>query len=163
MLLRLEPSGLGRLDLAWEPFGDVIEEALPLLRRHYAELGLKEGGSFNPDWRSLFYMAWQGRLRVATARDGGKLVGYCAGLRINMLACQEHQVIMVNAIYIDPFYRGRISTVRAFLVMMIGFAHEFGATRLEMAPQGRHRAGIGRLLQKLGWAASDEPSWRLEV
>jgi hypothetical protein len=151
------------LDFAWQPFEDVIEEALPLLKRHYAELGL-DGEPFNPNWRALFFMASvQKDLRIVTARDDGRLVGYCAGLRVKYLASQEVKVIMVNAIYLEDTYRGSLVPIKIFLGMMIEFAREEGAIRLEMAPQGRHRKGIGRMLRYLGWASSPDPAWILEV
>ena len=152
------------LKFAWEPFESVIEEALPLLRRHYAELGL-EGEPFDPNWRALFAMACVHKdLRIATARDvDGRLVGYCGGLRVKYLASQETKVIMVNAIYIEDTYRGSLVPIKIFLSMMMDFAREEGAVRLEMQPQGRHRKGIGRMLRYMGWAPSPDPAWILEV
>lgn len=161
MLRRPERLAPDALEFAWEEFAEVIEEAYPLLRRHYGELGLPE--PFNPDWKSLFFMAGQRRLRIITLRDRGHIVGYCAGLCINMLACQDKRAIMVNAIYVDPLWRGRLSTIKVFLDMMTDWAHECGASFLEMGPQGRHKRGIGRMLVRLGWSPSDEPCWRLDV
>jgi len=150
-----------KLEFAWEPFHRVIEEALPLLKRHYEELGLDE--PFDPDWRSLMFMERNGRLVIATMRVDGRLVGYCGGLLINYLASQSYRVVMVNALYIEDTYRGPLGHVREFLAMMTAFAHEHKASGLEMGPQGRHRRGIGRLLVKLGWKLSPEPSWRISV
>ena len=151
------------LEFQWEPFESVIEEALPLLKRHYAELGLT-GEPFDPNWRALFAMACAHKdLRIVTARDDGRLVGYCGGLRVKYLASQETKVIMVNAIYLEDTYRGSLVPIKIFLGMMLDFAREEGAIRLEMAPQGRHRRGIGRMLRYLGWAPSPDPAWVLEV
>ena len=160
---RPRPSVRDALEFAWEPFESVIEEALPLLKRHYAELNL-EGEPFDPNWRALFAMACVHKdLRIATARDDGRLVGYCGGLRVKYLASQEVKVIMVNAIYIEDTYRGSLIPIKIFLSMMRDFAREEGAVRLEMAPQGRHRKGIGRMLRYLGWAPSPDPAWVMEV
>lgn len=147
------------LKFAWEPFEDVIEEALPLLKRHYAELGLDE--PFDPNWRALFSMACVHKdLRIVVARDeNGRIAGYCAGLRVRYLASQKTCVIMVNAIYLEEFYRGSLLPVKIFLGMMRDFAREEGACRLEMAPQGRHRKGIGRMLRHMGWSESPDPAW----
>ena len=135
---------------------------MPLLRRHYAELQLDE--PFNPDWQSLFFLERTGRLRIATARNSdGRLVGYCGGLLINYLVCQDAKAVMVNAIYIEETYRGYISNVATFLRMMANFAKRMNANFLEMGPQGQHSAAIGRMLIKMGWEPSPEPAWRLKV
>ena len=62
---------------ALETLEQVAEELHPLLEAHWREIAHFQDILLEPDWE--FYAAMQelGRLRFYTARDGGRLVGYC--------------------------------------------------------------------------------------
>ena len=154
-------SARAGLKIAWEPFGQVIEEALPQLRRHYAELELDD--PFDPDWKSLLWMASQNRQRVAVVRDRGEIVGYVAGLWCSYLASRNARIVMVNAFYLEPSYRGNIRLVKQMLQMMANWGREVKAGHMEMAAQGVHRHKINRLLRYLGWRDTPDLALRYDL
>ena len=165
MLQRPQPSDLGApdaLSFAWEPFGEVVEEALPLLRRHFAGLGLPY--PFDPDFAGMLVAAHQGLFRVAVARNGrGHIVGYCTG-SVSYLQCSRAvRELMVPALYLEPDYRGSLRNLKTFLAMMEDFGRETGCVRLLMMPLGRMRQGIGRAICRMGWTMSDSPIYEREL
>ena len=67
----------GQLEFGWEPLVDVLEELLPLAKRHAQELG---EGDLDPNWPWFFAQARAGVLRIFTARRDKTLVGYISFL-----------------------------------------------------------------------------------
>jgi hypothetical protein len=62
-----------QLKFGWEPAGEVVEELLPLAKRHAQEVGQ---GDIDPYLPWFFAQARAGILRIWTARRGDVLVGY---------------------------------------------------------------------------------------
>ena len=156
------PAAPDELTFAWEPFGDVVEEAFPLLKRHYAGLGLPY--PVDPDFAGMLYAASQGQFRVAVARNArGHIVGYCTG-SVSYLQCARGvRELMVPALYIEPDYRGSLKNLRTLLHMMEDMARETGCVRLLMMPLGKMRHGIGRALERMGWTLSSSPIYEREI
>ena len=150
------------LSFAWEPFGEVVEEAMPLLRRHYDGLGLPY--PFDPDFAGMLLAASQGLFRVAVVRNArGHIVGYCTGA-VSYLQCSRGiKELMVPALYLEPDYRGSLCNLKTLLGMMDDFAREAGCVRLLLMPLGRMRHGIGRALCRMGWSLSDSPIYEREL
>src|SRR5689334_18451912 len=64
---------------------ELVDELLPLLRAHYLEIAHYQDIELDPDWDAYAVVQQNNALRVFTARQDGKLVGYCAFfLRKNM-------------------------------------------------------------------------------
>ena len=149
-------DALDGLTLSFEPFADVIEEALPLTRRHFEGLGLPY--AFEPDWTGMLLAAAQGMLGLVTARNGeGRIVGYCTGV-VSFLQCARGvRELMVTTIYLEPDYRGSLRVFRQMLRMMEDFGRERGCVRLLMMPLGRLRRGIGAAICRMGWELSVNP------
>lgn len=121
-----------------EAFSAVIDEAKPLLQRHWEELALnKESVPLDPDWRRYAALEAQGQLSVVTVRANGKLVGYSwmvvqPGLHYR--GCLEARM---DIFWLAPEHRGRMGGVRLFR------AHE-----KELRRRGVQRVYTGSKLHK---------------
>jgi|6_EtaG_2_1085325.scaffolds.fasta_scaffold02539_2 hypothetical protein len=89
-----------------EKFGDVIDEALPLVIKHYNEIAHYKDIPLDPDTDMYVKMEKLGILKVFTARKSGELVGYA----VFIVKPNPHYKTSVQAIqdviYIDPACRG---------------------------------------------------------
>lgn len=92
---------------AIEPVDEVWDEAVPLLRANHIEAGALTELEFQPDRDLYKHLDKTGCLRVWTARDDSKLVGYCVQ---NLLASHPHYKGTSwgsqDVLYVDPDYRG---------------------------------------------------------
>ena len=60
-----------------ETFDQVINEIKPLLENHYEEIALdRDVIKLNPDYETYKKCCDSGLMKIITARDDGKLVGY---------------------------------------------------------------------------------------
>jgi len=94
------------LKFAWERFGQISQECLPLFRRHYKEVAnFQDKVPFDPDWERYFAYDLADVLNVLTVRDGTTLVGYA----FVMVHPHPHYVSTLWAIcdlfWLDPAYR----------------------------------------------------------
>jgi hypothetical protein len=158
----LDRGGPEDLTLAWERFADVIDEALPLTRRHFEGLNLPY--KFDPNWQDMLFAASQGRLGIVTARNArGHLVGYAMGAVTALIFAKDVRELCVNAIYIEPDYRGNLGNVRRLLDCMVDYGRKNNCVRLVMMPMGEYSRGIGRLLKHSGWVKSPYPIYEREI
>lgn len=92
-----------------ELFSQVFDEALPLFKEHYLEVGSYfDDIDFDLDIESYIKLDEAGVLRLYTARSvEGFLIGYCIHHVSNHLHfCKSLQAIQ-DSIFILPQYRGR--------------------------------------------------------
>jgi GNAT superfamily N-acetyltransferase len=103
------------LSLAVEQFSQVIEEAKPLLFRHWEEIALdKERVPLDPDWQRYAQLEAMGALSVVTMRERGRLVGYsCMVVQpgLHYRSCLEARM---DIFWLAPECRGRMGGVRLF-------------------------------------------------
>jgi len=103
------------LSLAVEEFSRVIDEAKPLLYRHWEEIALdKERVPLDPDWARYASLEAMGALSVVTMRQNGKLVGYsCMVVQpgLHYRGCLEARM---DIFWLAPECRGRMGGVRLF-------------------------------------------------
>ncbi len=89
-----------------ENFAAVIDEALPLLGQHYAEVGHNSDVPLNIDKAKYEHADLLGILRVYTARKKDALIGYLAFF---LTKHQQHMgriVAIQDALYVMPVHRG---------------------------------------------------------
>jgi len=85
---------------------ELVDELLPLLRAHYLEIAHYQDIELDPDWDAYAVVQQNNALRVFTARQDGKLVGYCAFfLRKNMHYRKSLQAVN-DVIFISKDRRG---------------------------------------------------------
>jgi len=103
------------LSLAVEQFSQVIEEAKPLLYRHWEEIALdRDRVPLEPDWARYASLEAMGALSVVTMRQNGRLVGYsCMVVQpgLHYRSCLEARM---DIFWLAPEVRGRMGGVRLF-------------------------------------------------
>lgn len=103
------------LTFAVEPFAAMIEEAKPLLSRHWEELALdKEQIHLAPDWERYARLEAEGALSVVTVRENGKLVGYSWMIIQRGLHYSDVLEAYMDIYWIAPEVRGRFGGRRLF-------------------------------------------------
>jgi GNAT superfamily N-acetyltransferase len=95
-----------------ERFQDVIDEAMPLLKKHWEEIALnKDSVPLDPDIEMYNGMSDQGMLHITTARDDGVLIGYAAYFIMPNLHYRSLKVGESDIFWLEPAYRkGMIGT-----------------------------------------------------
>jgi hypothetical protein len=90
-----------------ESLAQFIPDALPLMRKHYAEVAHYQDIEFEPDWDKYLALEAAGSFRAFTARDfDGSLIGYaCFFVHSNLHYKSSLQAVQ-DVIYIDPTVRG---------------------------------------------------------
>lgn len=137
------------LSLAVEEFSHVIEEAKPLLLRHWEEIALdKERVPLDPDWGRYAQLEGMGALSVVTMRERGKLVGYSCMIVQRGLHYMGTLEARMDIFWLAPECRGRMGGVRLFRAVERELARR-GVQRI-YAGSKLHK-DVSPLFQKLGY------------
>ena len=84
----------------------VKEEARPLLEKHWEEIALnKDKIKLNPDWDAYANLEDVGILKIFTARDEGKLVGYFVVFVNRHIHYKDHLFAYNDILFLDADYR----------------------------------------------------------
>lgn len=138
--------------LASEKLATYFEEALPLLQRHWREITHYLDIPLNIDLPGYLRMEAADLLRIYTARDRSKLVGYAVFIvGQNSHYHSSPRQAKQDVIYIAPEYRGRSVGVR-----LIRFCDEMlRAEGVQVVYQHAKLAHpeLGRLLEHMGYEA----------
>lgn len=90
-----------------ERFDDVIEEVLPMLRRHYEEIAWKKDKiEFNPDFDRYRQLEAADMLRIYVAREDGAIIGYAVFCVSQDLHYQDIKKAQNDIFYVEPSRRG---------------------------------------------------------
>lgn len=82
------------------------EDALPLLEKHWEEIALnKDKIKLNPDWDAYSDLEDADVLRVFTARDGDKLVGYFVTFVKEHIHYKDHLFAYNDILFLSANYR----------------------------------------------------------
>ena len=94
------------MEFATERLVFVKKEMQSLLELHWELIALnKESIKLNPNWAEYVRLDEAGILKLYTARQDGKLVGYFAVTVNTSLHYQEHKFATNDVIFIHPDYR----------------------------------------------------------
>ena len=86
-----------------ERMADMIAEAAPLLEAHWEEIAHNQDKiKLNPDYKQYEIMETMGMLHIVTARDEGRLVGYCITFLVRHLHYSDHVYAMNDILYVRP-------------------------------------------------------------
>lgn len=133
-----------------ETFGGVIDEAQPLLERHYQEVALhKERLPLKPSRADYWDLERAGRLLVITAREEGALVGYISAIIGRRLHNATVIGSMVDVIWIAPEHRN-IGVGNAIFDYLEAVLSRRGAKTLQCNSKITHPA-LGFLLDARGY------------
>jgi GNAT superfamily N-acetyltransferase len=84
----------------------VKEDARPLLEKHWEEIALnKEIIKLNPDWDAYADLEDAGILKIFTARDDDRLVGYFVTFVRSHIHYKDHLFAYNDILFLDPDYR----------------------------------------------------------
>ena len=120
-----------------EEFSRVIDEAKPLLFRHWLDLALdKDKVPLDPNWKRYEEMEAQGALSIVTARSNGVLVGYSCMIVARGLHYEPLEARM-DIFWLAPELRGRMGGIRLFR-----------AVEKELKRSGVKRVYVGSKLHK---------------
>lgn len=103
------------MEYSTEKFSDVIEEAKPLLEKHWEEIALdRDTIKLNPDYEKYQALEDIGLIHITTAREGGVLIGYSAYFITPNLHYKQVIVAESDIFYISPEYRRGTTALKLF-------------------------------------------------
>jgi GNAT superfamily N-acetyltransferase len=140
------------MKFATETLEQVRGELQPLLESHWREIAHYQDIPLDPDWE--FYESMQdiGRLRFYTARDNGRLVGYC----VFFVAPNRHYMSSLQAsqdiLFLHPEYRNA-GNGRALVLYCDAQLREEGVQAVYQHVKSAH--DFGPLLLNCGYELVD--------
>jgi len=91
----------------------VKADIIPLLEKHWEEVALnKEKIKLNPDWDAYANLEDAGVLKIFTAREDGKLVGYFVVFVKSHIHYKDHLFCYNDVIFVDEEYRKGFTSPR---------------------------------------------------
>jgi hypothetical protein len=136
-----------------ETFDQVIDEIKPLLENHYEEIALnKDAIKLNPDYGIYKSLCDSGVMRVITARDDGKLVGYCVCIIKYHLHYKDSLTAFNDIFYISKDYRKGLTGVKLF-IKTEEILKKYGVQRVSMNTKVHHDVGV--IFDRLGYKETE--------
>lgn len=84
----------------------VQKDIKPLLDKHWSEIALNQDKiKLNPDWGVYNQLEQAGKLKIFTARDDGKLVGYFVVIVDRHIHYKDHLFANNDILFVDKKYR----------------------------------------------------------
>jgi len=93
---------------AWEPLAALLDDGLhAIVEKHWHEVGVhKEDVPLSVDYEKYRTLEAQGILKLISARQGDRLVGYASFLVLPHLHYSRTLHALNDAIFVDPAVRG---------------------------------------------------------
>lgn len=144
-----------------EKFRDCFTEAIPLLEAHYEEIATnKEKKILDPDIERYHTLEDCGMLRIFTARDEGKLIGYFVSMVMPHLHYSSCIYAMNDILYVDPEYRGTTLAYRLFKGAIKDLKENSNTDVMMIHMKVKHP--FKGLLTKLGFEQTEE-NWEVQL
>lgn len=133
-----------------ERFADVLPEVKPLLPRHWEELALdKESVPLDPNWQRYAELDGAGAISLVTARENGRLVGYCYMILSPGLHYRTCFEARMDIFWLSPEVRGHaMPGVRLFRAVEKELKRR-GVQRVYFG--SKLHKDVGRLFERLGY------------
>lgn len=136
-----------------ETFDQVIDEIKPLLEDHWEEIALhKDSIKLNPDFSRYEQMFKSGNMRIVTARDDGKLVGYCIMMLYYHIHYKDQYMAMDDIFFIAKDYRKGLTGVKLF-IKTEEIMKQYGVTKLSM--NVKTHQDVGAIFERLGYKETE--------
>ncbi len=149
------------IKLQVERFSDCYDEAIPLVVAHYQEIATnKDKKILDPDVARYVSLEEQGMLRIFTARDEGKLVGYFVSMVMPHLHYASCIYAMNDILYVDPAYRGTTLAYRLFKGAIQDLKDNSNTDVMMIHMKVKHP--FRKLLTKLGFEQTEE-NWEVQL
>ena len=136
-----------------ETFDQVIDEIKPLLENHYDEIALnKDSIKLNPDYGIYKNLCDSGVMRVVTARNDNKLIGYCVCIIKYHLHYKDSLTAFNDIFYIAKEYRKGLTGVKLF-IKTEEILKQYGVQRVSMNTKVHH--DVGAIFDRLGYKETE--------
>lgn len=102
-----------------EDFKNFVDEIDTLCKKHWKEIARnKNFVPFSPDYEQYLKLDAAGTLCSATARDDGKLIGYCINFVTPHLHYKSTVWAMNDVFYVEPSMRGAAHGIKLLTCVM---------------------------------------------
>jgi len=136
-----------------ETFDQVIDEIKPLLEDHWEEIALnKEVIKLNPNYEMYEKLCHAGVMRIVTARDDGKLIGYCICIIAYNLHYKDSLTATNDIFFISKDYRKGSTGVKLF-IKNEEILKSYGVQRLIM--NTKVHQDVGAIFERLGYKQTE--------
>lgn len=136
-----------------EQYNDVIDQIKPLLDDHYNEIALdKDAIKLNPDYGIYKSLCDSGTMRIITARDDAKLIGYCVCIIKYHLHYKDSLTAFNDIFYIAKEYRKGLTGVKLF-IKTEEILKKYGVQRVAMNTKLHH--DVGAIFDRLGYRETE--------
>ena len=136
-----------------ETYDQVIDEIKPLLEDHWEEIALhKDTIKLNPDYKRYQEMFKNGSMKIVTARDDGKLVGYCILMLYHHIHYKDQFMAMDDIFFIAKDYRKGLTGVKLF-IKTEEIMKQYGVTKLSM--NVKVHQDVGTIFERLGYKETE--------
>lgn len=131
-----------------ESYASVIREALPLLQRHWREVGdHHDQRPFNPNFDYYFGQERAGNIALVTARSNGVLIGYVMQVCGYAIHYRQTRWSCNDVVWLDPAFRSGFVGIK-LLTKMEEVLRSMKVHVFEMLPRDKHPA-LGRICDYL--------------
>ena len=136
-----------------ETFDQVIDEIKPLLENHYEEIALdRDVIKLNPDYDTYKKCCDSGLMKIITARDDGKLVGYLIAIIKYHLHYKDSLTAIDDIFYISKEYRKGLTGVKLF-IKTEEILKKYGVQRVILNTKLHH--DVGAIFDRLGYKETE--------
>lgn len=136
-----------------ETFEQVIEDIKPLLEDHWEEIALhKDSIKLNPNYARYEELFKSGNMKIVTARDNEKLVGYCIMLLYYHIHYKDSFMAMDDIFFIAKEYRKGLTGVKLF-IKTEEIMKQYGVTKLSMNVKVHN--DVGSIFERLGYKETE--------
>lgn len=98
--------GVTGMQFQRESFDDVIDEIKPLLLQHWKEIAShQDRWQLSPDWDKYALLDKRGHMRIYTAREDGRLIGYAIFLADVHLHYRDMKIAKNDITWLSPCAR----------------------------------------------------------
>ncbi len=138
-----------------ERYCQCINEIVPLFTNHWKEIANHQGViPLDPDFDKYQNVEDNNMLRIYTARDDGKLIGYFISFVSPHMHYKSTIYALNDIMYIDPSYRGSTVGFRLIKGAMVDLKSNCGVDKLVIHMKVTHE--FRKLLTKLGFCLEEE-------
>jgi GNAT superfamily N-acetyltransferase len=126
------------MKISHENFTNVKQDIQPLLELHWAETEPNQDTiKLDPDWSEYFRLSEAGVLKIFTARNNGKLVGYCVVMISQSIHHKDHIFAGTDVVYVHPEFR-KSSTGSDLIKFAENYCEENGASIMTLNMKTSH-------------------------
>jgi len=136
-----------------ESYDNVIGEIKPLFDLHYDEIANdKDVIKLNPDYDTYKRLCDAGMIKIITARDDDKLIGYCVCIIKYHLHYKDSLTALNDIFYIAKEYRKGLIGVKLF-IKTEEILKKYGVQRVAMNTKTHHDVGV--IFDRLGYKETE--------